>query len=384
MDGEVAVEDAIVITRIRGANNPLLRQLFFMATIGLGAGIAFALHASVPVFAGVFLAALGLTYLGLRDRKKRTTVRASREGIRIGEERIARAEMPAFHRLADPTRLVIPRGMRVYEITLLDQTADAITRALEMDSEHTAASVPIGAFPLARAMLPLVLVSCLGAMALRFMRAGVSEPVFWAVLATLMLPMALIVIPGRARIGGDGVLFRWLFVSRFVRARDIDAVVVGAKPPSVELKLKNGSSFKIPMGRGMSAKALADPLEALKTAQHEDRENASVEEVLLAERTGSVAEWITRLRGLANDAGFRALAISPQRLWEVLENRDARPEARIAAVVALAPTLDDAGRARVRVVAETVATPHVRVALETATQQDADSAELERLLKLVE
>ncbi len=54
-----------------------------------------------------------------------------------------------------------------------------------------------------------------------------------------------------------------------------------------------------------------------------------------------------------------------------------RPEGpvhvRIAAAAAVAPSLDDAGKARLRVAAEATASPELRVALEAAAAADEEA-----------
>jgi hypothetical protein len=54
----------------------------------------------------------------------------------------------------------------------------------------------------------------------------------------------------------------------------------------------------------------------------------------------------------------------PDRLWRVAQDPAQAPAARAAAAVALSPTLDESGRARLVQIAKATAAPKLRVALE--------------------
>lgn len=369
--------DAVVVRRLRGSDNALVRQLVMSLSLAGGILVAFTfhLHAVVAVIVGLVL--LALSWLALRQRRERTRIEADRESMKLGDETIARSAITGFHRLADPTRIVVTAGMHIREIMLSDEDADAFARALELDPEHKATTIPIGPFPIQRALGPLIFAGLMGLMAMRFLHRFDR---YWIPAFVLcVLPMVLGAIPGSAEIGSDGILLRWLFVRRFIRARDIEKAEAGETPASAIVTLKNGTTVKIPVVLKSSPKPLVDAIARIRASP----QDATIEEALLAERS-NIAEWIGRLRKIATDAGFRTRVISVEHLWEVLEDKGAQPEARVAAAVALAPQLDEAGRTRVRVVTDTVASPHLRVALEAASNTETDSAELERLLKLVE
>jgi hypothetical protein len=231
-----------------------------------------------------------------------------------------------------------------------------------------------------------MIVGVLGVMLVRVTRFQKGwealQPWFWAFAALGLVPMIAGLLPGRADIGADGFLFRWLGVRRYIRARDVSRIVAVAKPSGVRIDSKNGSSLTIPMAPvgGPKPESFADQLRAAMKEAHTE----NVEEVLLADRAAGVRDWVRRLRALATDGSFRSMALSAERLWEVIENPGARPEARFAAAVALGPLLDADGRARIRIATQAIAAPHLRVAVEAAVAEEPDSAELERLLKLVE
>jgi hypothetical protein len=64
--------------------------------------------------------------------------------------------------------------------------------------------------------------------------------------------------------------------------------------------------------------------------------------------------------------GFRTASVPVERLWQVVLDPRADREARTGAALALAPTLPDEDRARLRAVADGCAEPRLRIALVTA------------------
>jgi hypothetical protein len=73
----------------------------------------------------------------------------------------------------------------------------------------------------------------------------------------------------------------------------------------------------------------------------------------------------------------------PDNLWRVANDPAQPPMARAAAAVALSPTLDDGGRARLADLANATAEPKLRIALER-TAADAPDEELEQALAEIE
>jgi hypothetical protein len=71
-------------------------------------------------------------------------------------------------------------------------------------------------------------------------------------------------------------------------------------------------------------------------------------------------------RLLCPENGYRHAAMPPERLWRVVEDPSADGTVRTGAALALAPSLDDAGRERLRAAADASVEPRVRVALATA------------------
>jgi hypothetical protein len=87
-------------------------------------------------------------------------------------------------------------------------------------------------------------------------------------------------------------------------------------------------------------------------------------------------EWMRALTALSSEGGgYRATALPAERLWRVVEDPAADPTARAGAAAALRATLDDEGRTRLRVIAESSVHPRVRVALDAVAASSSDHDE---------
>lgn len=85
----------------------------------------------------------------------------------------------------------------------------------------------------------------------------------------------------------------------------------------------------------------------------------------------SATEWIQHASALREDSvAYRAAAVPNEHLWRIVEDAAASPTERAGAALALRRDLDDAGRTRLRLAAEACAERRLRVALETATEED--------------
>jgi hypothetical protein len=95
---------------------------------------------------------------------------------------------------------------------------------------------------------------------------------------------------------------------------------------------------------------------------------------LLVPRGRSAGQWMKDLRALFCGSNYRAPVLPPDQLWRIAEDPAAEPAKRAGAAFVLRRTLDDEGRARLRVAAEASAAPRVRVALLAASDTRHDEA----------
>ncbi len=181
------------------------------------------------------------------------------------------------------------------------------------------------------------------------------------------LPM---VLPQKVAIGDDGVLLRWAGRRRFVPFGMLRAA--RATPLGLELELVDDRSIEIRLGHRPDVdtsrrEAMLDRIEE-GMALHRSLEPAD-DEALLARGERPIDVWIQEMRMLgAGDAfGYRTCAIPRERLWAVLENPSADPSAREGAALALRERLDEEERDRLGAVAQKIASPRLRIAIDAVS-----------------
>lgn len=233
----------------------------------------------------------------------------------------------------------------------------------------------------------------------------------WAVFVPMMLTSIVLRLRGMSVVvGADGFVVRGLLGPRFVPYADVVsvaamgddgkqrrfAVVTRRSGPPIEISFeRRGKSARKARRRGRAAIEPEDDRDALVArlreglAAYERGEAggaAANVRLALARGTRDARTWARELRALVaaeTKAGYRVAALPHDALWEVLEDPAAAPGARAAAAVALAPSLDEDGKRRVRVAADATASPRVRVAI-TRAAEDADEEEVARALEALE
>lgn len=182
-------------------------------------------------------------------------------------------------------------------------------------------------------------------------------------------------IPARIVVGADGVLVTYAGYFRYGELtsvkRDGNVVV---------LERAHGDALRFLAGSSTAAlhERLAEALEAFRRGE-QPADAAS----LVAQRGRPVGEWRRALAALLTEKDYRTAAVTPEQLWRVAEDPTAEASARAGAAAALRPTLDEAGKARLRAAASAAVAPGVRVVLEAAAGEQEEAleeafAELER------
>jgi hypothetical protein len=191
--------------------------------------------------------------------------------------------------------------------------------------------------------------------------------------------------PTKIAVGADGVLVSSLLRRSFypfakiasVRRSDWGVVLTRQSGREVEIRTEAKANAKGSRDR----EALLAHVEK-RVAELSALQGAGNAAVLVARGGRSLEEWTHALRSLGGggDGGaYRASAVPEEELWRILEDPTSDASARAGAAVALRGSLDDGGRARLRVAAEESASPKVRVAL-AAVATDAADDELTRAL----
>src|SRR6185312_7858970 len=139
------------------------------------------------------------------------------------------------------------------------------------------------------------------------------------------------------------------------------------------LTLDDGSQLLIPVGSKEFAEARTAVLYERVREIVDDRAPAGSPPPVLARGGKTAREWIASLRALGRERSYRAASVDEVELARVVETATMSAEERAAAAVALAR--DAAGRERVRIAANAVVAPHLRVALDAVASGDDDALE---------
>jgi hypothetical protein len=356
------------------------------AAVCLGAALAIAGWSSVAGpglgLAVAWIGAGSLLYAWARNpgrAERPARARADRRGLFLNDALVIEAArlrggwvQPRAHEL--PSVRIRVRGRADLELAVRNlEEARALLRALEIDAMRAPVRFwtfarPLGewhAWPALRWAV-CVLAPCL----LLGLVAGRDAP-FALALATVALValFAGVVVPTRVTVGADGVLVRWLGTERFVAWSSV--VEIEPFDGGVLLALAGGRWLTLrtppaheryhPEREAMTERMLV----AWRSHGRSEADDALAR--LLRREGGRTREWVRSMRGLLRgENGYRRAAMPPERLWRVLEDAGADSTVRLGAALALAPSLDDAGRDRLRAAAAACAQPRVRVALATA------------------
>ena len=189
----------------------------------------------------------------------------------------------------------------------------------------------------------------------------------------------------RVVLGADGIRILGGLRERFYPYREMVNVLGGRHAVSLGLGL---STLVIATSRGQvtlptigqsteQVEALRRRIEDGIAAAHRGTADAFA----TLERGGrTIAEWRDALRRIAVvGGGFREATLGRDELEGVLADASAPIERRVGAGLALR-ALDDDARDRIRVAAETSASPRVRVALDAAASEEIEDSALESAL----
>jgi len=352
---------------------------------------------------GIHLTIVGLllgfanTRFNLRATRRRAAVKADREGLWEGAKLIVPRKniadgffQPRAGRdrgnpksYGSSVRFVDKRRRVLFEAEADEAEAMAMLRALGLDPESKRAQFN-GASPLyatlGRNLLFLVGVVAftlvLGALLLGI---GVSVPMS----PLLALPLVFAgMMPSKIEVGVDGILQRWLWSRTFIPISQI-ATVTRGNDRTIHVHLRDGREeliYTSARRRGGFGASLA--------TQHRDAILARINETLVSYRargpapdvssmvakgTRSRGDWLAALDKLRErQGGYRDAVVRDEDLWRLIEDPSAPEDARGAAALLLRGSLDDAGRARVRVASDATASPKLRVALDAAAGAGED------------
>jgi hypothetical protein len=162
-----------------------------------------------------------------------------------------------------------------------------------------------------------------------------------------------------------------------------DVLFVGK---TVHLVLRSGERIAVARNAMLHGSGLAPLVERIREGAVGQRRNPDSPIAALARGNRNLSGWLRDLRGAATPGmgNYRKSAITSDALWRVLEDPSADAATRAAAAVALGNTTDASRRTRIASVATTVASPRLRVALETIGSGTDRDELLEEMLEDVE
>lgn len=353
-----------------------------------------------------WLGVAGVLYAWSRNPgaiERRARVHADARGLRIdGRLAIAASRVEAGWvepRAGAPPLVHVRARGPLRGCTLVARDLDAardLLRALGVDATRVSAEYWAMARPLgepqsfARAATVLALVVALGIV------AGQAAPAALA-LAVVALVVAFVgcVAPTAVTVGADGVLLRWLGTLRFVPWASVGAIE--AFDGGVLLAITRGGGSAPDRGSWLTLRMPGDHarhhperdamVERMRQAwrDHGWRRDDGPERRIVCRSGGRTREWVCAMRAIAAaPVGYRVAAVAPEHLWRIVEDCHADRVARTGAAIALAPTLDEMGRDRLRAAASGAAEPRLRIALATAATDAAAIASDEDLAAVLD
>jgi hypothetical protein len=314
------------------------------------------------------------------------TLRVDGQNISVGETIAARRDelKGAFIVPTDEGTLVhlVRKGRLAPSVFVRVQSreqAAAFLRELGFDAERTAAEMKIAsgllgmslARQLALMLLPILLFIPASVVAVALFKSAAGMLAGVALLLTYAFGMAF--SPTTVRIGTDGIATRWLGRNRFIKHSDIartetyDEHIAGKQQRGVRLALQSGEEIRLATGQTdigkVEATRLAHRIEEARSAAGTGAKGGTTDLLTRGKRT--VVDWVRHLRGMgAGAVGLRTSAPTPDVLLRIVEDSRAAPIERASAAVAAIASGEDDVRRRVRIAADTTASPKLRIALE--------------------
>lgn len=250
------------------------------------------------------------------------------------------------------------------------EEARLLVRALGVDPARASAHYLTLARPLgeprafARAATLVALVLAFGVVAGQIAAAALALAV-----VTLLVVFVGATVPTHVTVGADGVLLRWLGTLRFIPWATV--LSIEAFDGVVVLAIEGGSwlTLRTPADHERYQPERAAMIERMRVAWRAHVLGRPDEETarLLRRAGGRTQEWVRAMRAMIRgEGGYRAGSVPPERLWRVVEDPRADRVARTGAALALAPSLDEEGRERLRAASSSCAEPRLRVVLSTA------------------
>jgi len=274
--------------------------------------------------------------------------------------------------------LLNANGQVVVELELDERRSHEVLRVLGLDVEHQRVEFVGSSPPYAFLLRGRPFLFGIGA--LLMVSVGFYGPLLLLPLLALGVAPALVgsIAPARITVGIDGIFVRWLWHRRFiplagvVRAEPVgdDAILLARSSSEGQVLYTSVATHRGVYGPRHRDAVLRRVREVLEVRSVEAPSTGVMS--LLARGGRTKVQWLEGVAAMGQGGSYRGSVVPEEDLWTVLHDASAPEDARAAAAMALRASLDDAGRARVRVAADAVASPRLRVALESAVADDVE------------
>lgn len=211
--------------------------------------------------------------------------------------------------------------------------------------------------------------------------------VLCAVVGSSLLGRLLPVRRVGAIVGADGLLVRGRFLP-YSEIRDVHFSWYRGKSKSPKQPTPIQSNVSVERMDGERIHLTANVLPELRDAIDKARAawaagpgDQALAEGLLTSAKGSGLEWLHALRALGSGKTdvYRKPELDSAQVARLLDDAQARPSSRAAAAVMLAASGDTSAAKKLRIAAESVANPRVRVAFDRIAASKDDAAVAEAL-----
>lgn len=373
------------------------RGLLFAALLGWGIlGIAplLVLAALASVRLGPWLALLGaalvlyslvLFALGhawsWRWKSVERRVRADERGLWIDDRLAWKRRAIRRARIDDEGRLQIDGLFRATKIDVAEDGA-AWLAAMRLDPERSVARFFLNHGTYRAAILTSFVPLVVFAGAVWMLAVGAHAAGALVLFVTLIAAVVWAIrTTAGIEVGADGVRIartlgrpRYLPFSTIERIEQVNSDVHFVLRSGEVVVVHQASPAKPKLAMGMALDERAAFVERVNAQLERHRDVvASGEAFARGDRTTEA--WLDDLARVGEPATFRTPAVPVEVLWRVVEDATAATTARAGAAFALRSSLDDEGKARLRIVADACAAPKLRVALDEIATGEEDVAD---------
>ncbi|MGD0527424.1 MAG: hypothetical protein ABSE49_19945 [Polyangiaceae bacterium] len=324
-------------------------------------------------------------------REERGRIRGDETGLWLDDRRVVRREGLAYAYLVrEKNQWSVRLGRRWRPVDVVFETEPegaALLDGMRLDPTRSVARFVLmfgtrrGAF--VRAMTGLVAFALAGSAMTRWclMAPHANPLLFLVLLGCVWVAWMLYSIDQfvRVSVGADGVrMWRLLSSTRFIPFPRVE--VAHTLGTGIEIVLRSGGTIRLHPMQGPrpllyrhlapEGRKLVERVQAQLSAY---RGMARAEATLFVRGHRSADIWLRGIDATREDVtSFRSPAIPADALWRLVDDAGAPVSARAGAAAALRLRLDDAGRARLRLLADACASQPLRAALEAVASGEDD------------